>query len=1058
MTNVSISRLFIERPVATATLMIALVFFGFLGFKKLPVNELPNVDFPTILVTAQLPGANPEIMATTVATVLERQFSTIAGLDTMSSISYDGSVRITLQFDLDRDIDAAAQDVQSAISVVQRRLPEGMEPPTSRKLNPADSPILFLAFTGDTLPLSKLNEFADTRIAQRLSMIQGVAQVQIFGSQKYALRLLVDPNKLARRNLGLEQVVSAVQQGNSNLPSGSIDGAARSYSVKVDGSIDSAQQFRNVIVAYRDGAPVRFGDVGRVEEGVENDKSWTWFNTERAIVLAIQRQPGSNTVEVVRRINEVLPELTPSLPAGAKMEVIFDRSEFIKASINQVYVKLLTATSFVILVILLFLRDLRATIITALVLPTSMMGTFAVMYLLDYSINNLSLIAIILAVGFVVDDAIVMLENIARHVEMGKTRMQAAFDGAQEIGFTILSMTVSLVAVFLPILFMGGLLGRLFTEFAVTIGIAVTLSGLISLSLTPMLCSRYLSAHHSNFFIFNWFDAAFEMSRRGYEVSLRWCMRWRLLMLLLSLVVLGATVYLLNTIKQGFIPSQDTSVINVNTRGPEGIPFEDMARRQKALTEVILKNPNVAGIRSSAGQGFGGVSQANVGSMTVRLKPLAERTARADEVIEQLREATRGPGGQGLRVIFINPPAINLGTGVGNADFQLVLAGSDLTGLYGPAEELERRLREVRTLRDVNTSLELRNPQLQIHILRDRAAAYGITPQQIEAAMYNAFGGRQISTLYGATDQYDVMLEVDKAFQRDINALAMIYVQSPSGVTVPLSTVAQIKRTVGPMTVSHFGQLASVTLSFNAAAGASVGEAIDDALRVARETVPPDVSINLTGRAKFFQESTKALPVLLLITIIVIYGVLAILYEHFGHPITILTALPLAGFGALLTLILFGKELNIFSFVGIILLVGLVKKNGIMMVDFALQLQREKLLTPIEAIVQACVVRYRPIMMTSFAAVFATLPIAMASGEGAESRQPIGLAVVGGLIFSQLLTLYITPTFFVSLDRLMRWLRGDRRRPEEAHWIPAGDAAATARPEGTAEPAPSRAH
>jgi len=1035
MSNSSLSRLFIERPVATVTLMVALVLFGFIGFQKLPVNELPNVDFPNILVSASLPGANPETMATTVATVLERQFSTIAGVDSMNSISRDGSTRITLQFNIDRDIDAAAQDVQSAIAVVQRRLPDGMEPPVMRKLNPADSPILFLAFTGENLTLSKLNEFADTRIAQRLSMIPGVAQVQIFGSQKFALRLFVDPSKLAKRNLGLEQVVSAVQQGNSNLPSGSLEGNVRNYAVKVDGSIDSARDFRNVVVAYRDGAPVRFGDIGRVVEGVENDKSWTWFNKDRAIVLAIQRQPGSNTVEVVRKINEMLPELTTSLPAGAKMDVIYDRSKFIKASIDEVYFKLFVATSFVVLVILVFLRNLRATLITAAVLPTAMMGTFGIMYLLNFSINNLSLIAIILAVGFVVDDAIVVLENIARHMEMGKTRMQAALDGAKEIGFTILSMTVSLVAVFLPILFMGGLLGRLFTEFAVTVGIAVALSGIISLSLTPMLCSRYLTTSHSHFFLFDWFEAGFEATKRGYERSLRWSMRHRWLMLLVSALVLYGTFALLQYIPKGFIPRQDTGVINVSTRGPEGLTFAELSKREAAATETVMKNPNVAAIRSSAGQGFGGVQQPNIGSMTVRLVPMQDRDVRADEIIEQLRESFRGPASQGLRLFFSNPPAINLGGGITSADYQLVLSGSDLSGLYGPAEALEAKLREVRSLRDVNTSLELRNPQLQVHILRDRAAAMGITPQQIESALYNAFGGRQISTLYGDTDQYDVILQVDRVFQQDINALSMLYVQTPAGVTVPLSSVAQIKRGVGPMTVSHFGQLASVTLSFNTAVGASVGEAVEDALRVARDTVPADVTVNLTGSAKFFQDSTKALPILLLITILVIYGVLSILYEHFGHPITILTALPLAGFGALLTLILFGYELNVFSFVGIILLVGLVKKNGIMMVDFALQQQREKGMTPVDAIVEACVVRYRPIMMTSFAAVFATLPIAMASGEGAESRAPIGLAVVGGLLFSQLLTLYITPTFFVSLDRATRWVRGDRRRPEVAYYI-----------------------
>ncbi len=1018
----NLSRIFIERPVATSVLVVAVVFFGMIAFSTLPVNDLPTVDFPTIQVTANLRGANPEVMAATVATPLERQFSQIAGVDTMSSNNTNGTTRITLQFSLERDIDSAAQDVQTAISQAMRFLPTDVDPPYLRKVNPADAPILFIAVTAQTLPMPKLDEFADNHIAQRLSMVSGVAQVSVFGSQKYAVRVYVNPESMAKRGLGLDKVVSAIQNANSNLPSGVLQGAARNYTVKSSGKLERASGFNDLIVAYSNGMPVRLSDIGRAEDSVENVKAASWVNSERAIYFAVYRQPGSNTVEVVRRIRALFPEIEREAPPGVRMHVINDRSEFVGASIREVNFTLVLANMLVVLVILLFLRNVTSTLITALILPTSVMGTFAVMYLLGFSLNNLSLMALILAVGFVVDDAIVVLENITRHIEMGKDRMQAALDGSKEIAFTVLSMTVSLAAVFLPILFMGGMLGRLFREFAVTVGAAVLISGAIALSLTPMLCSLMLRPTHGHGRVYQSLERMFDVARNAYGTSLRWTMRHRGLMLTGSVVVLVLIAALYKVVPQGFIPRQDTGVFFGNTRAPEGITFSELIRRQQAVAAVIQQNPNVEAVLSTAGQGVGGVVGDNVGRVVVRLKPQRERKLTADEVITELRRSFAG-GPQGLRVFLNNPPAINIGGLISTADYQLVIQAAELEALYRPAQELEVQLRQLGLLTDVSSNLELRNPEIQVEILRDRAAVLGVTPQQIESALYNAYGGRQISTLYGATDQYFVILELDPRFQRNVDALRSLYVQGASGQMVPVHAVADIKSGVGPVTVVHYGQLPAVILSFNLAPGASIGQAVAEAQELTREVLPSGVTALFVGSAKAFADAFRTLPILLLITIVVIYMILAVLYEHYGHPITILTALPFAGFGALLMLLLFRMELNIFSFVGIILLVGLVKKNGIMMVDFALTLQREKGLSSSEAIVEACLVRFRPIMMTTMAAIFATLPIALGYGAGAETRRPLGIAVVGGLLFSQFLTLYVTPTFYVSMERVSEFFR-----------------------------------
>ena len=1025
----NLSRIFIVRPVATTILVSAVVMFGLIAFQKLPVNELPNVDFPTIQVTAELRGANPEVMATSVATPLERQFSQIAGVDTMNSVNTTGRTRITLQFSLERDIDSAAQDVQTAISQAMRRLPDDIDPPTLRKVNPADAPIVFLALSAETLPMQQLDDFANTQVAQRLSMINGVAQVVVFGSQKYAVRVYLDPEALSKRGLGLDKVVSAIQNANSNLPSGVLQGSARNFTVKSSGKLLRAESFNELVVAYQDGMPVRLSDVGRAEDSVENVKIKSWLNDDRCILLAIYRQPGANTVEVVGKIRALFPIIEREAPPGVRFNVINDRAEFIQSSIHEVEFHLVLSMILVVLVILAFLRNARSTLITALILPASVIGTFGAMYLLGYSLNNLSLMAIILSVGFVVDDAIVVLENITRHMEMGKDRMQAALDGSREIAFTVLSMTISLSAVFIPILFMEGLLGRLFREFAVTVGVAVLISGTIALSMTPMMCSLMLRPTHGHGRVYQLFERIFDAARDFYGTTLRWTIHQRGLMLGGSVAVLVLTGVIYKVVPQGFIPRQDTGVIFSNTRGPEGITFAELERRQKMVTDLVRKHPDVELVQSAAGQGTGGVVGDNVGRLIIRLKPRNQRKLGADQVINDLRRSFSS-GAQGLRVFMSNPPSINIGGLIGNADYQMVVQGSDLKMLYTAAQDLEDRLRDLPILREISTSLELRNPEIQISILRDRAAALGVSPQQIETTLYNAYGGRQISTLFGATDQYFVLLELDPRFQRNINALRSLYVQSSSGRMVPIQAVADISMGVGPVSVNHYGQLPSVVLSFNLAPNVSVGEAVTTVEQLARDSLPSGITALMAGSAKAFQDAFRTLPILLLITIMVIYMVLAILYEHYGHPVTILTALPFAGFGALLMLFITGMELNIFSFVGIILLVGLVKKNGIMMVDFALQLQREKGLPASEAIVEACLIRFRPIMMTTMAAIFATLPLALGTGTGSEMRQPLGIAVVGGLLFSQLLTLYVTPTFYVSMERVIEFFR--RRRAIEA--------------------------
>jgi hydrophobic/amphiphilic exporter-1 (mainly G- bacteria), HAE1 family len=1020
----NLSRLFIERPVATLMLVLAMALFGAIAYKQLPVNDLPQVDFPTLRISASLPGANPETMANTVATPLERQLATVAGVESMSSQSGQGSTTITLQFELGRDIDAAAQDVQTAIAQAARNLPQGMDPPQLRKINPADSPIMYLALSAERLPLTELDAIADSRVAQKLSGLSGVAQVLVFGSQKYALRLYLDPAKLQQRGLTFADVIQAVQNANANLPSGTLDGASRAYTVKAPVALANAADFGDIIVAYHDGTALRVKDLGRAEDGVEDDKRKTWYNGTRAIVLAVQRQPGANTVAVADRIRAMLPQIEAELPDGVRLQVHFDRSRFVKDSLHEVNFTLLLALGLVILVIFAFLHNVRATLIAALVLPSSLLGTFAFMHLLGYSLNNLSLMAITLAIGFVVDDAVVVIENIARHLEMGKSRMQAALDGAQEIGFTVLSMTISLAAVFLPILFMGGMIGRLFQEFAVSIGIAVLLSGVVALTLTPMLCARGLVNEPLDNRLSRLFDAGFNRFRDFYGDTLRASMRHRGSMLLFSVIVLAAMLWLAGHVKQGFIPRVDSGMIFASVQYPEGIPFDELSKRQQALAALVQKHPAVEGLMSSAGQGGGGVTGGNIGRLVIRLTPRGTRKS-ADEVIDELRAVTRKVSG--VNVTLQNPASINVGALASSSDYQLTLISGDFEALKTASAEVEKRLEALPQIEDVDSNLELRNPELRVALDPLEAARLGITSQQVQQTLYDALGGRRISEIYGTSDQYVVSVKALPEAQLDPAVIGQLPLRTAAGGITRLDAVARVDPGVGPIAVYHYGQQPAVTLSFNLAPGASLDAALTAAYDAASEVVPPEVALEFTGAAQKFQESTVQLPLLLLFTVVIIYMVLAVLYEHLGHPLTILTALPLAGFGALLVLLLANDELNIFSFVGIILLVGLVKKNGIMMIDFALARQRAGMSAE-DAIVEACLVRLRPIMMTTFAAIFATLPIAIGFGTGGEARRPLGIAVVGGLFFSQFLTLYITPTFYVSMARAEAALRRWRAR------------------------------